>query len=195
MKMLKSFVSAATLLAVSMNVSAGWLLNGETSSVHFVSVKKEQVAEVHHFKTLTGSINEKGRMIVDIDLASVETGIGIRNQRMQEMLFEVTTFKKAIIKADLSKVLEKHVKKGMAAQFAISQKASLTLHGKVKEIDVDLLVSYDGDKTLTASVTKPILVMAKDFDLDGGVMALQKVAGLPGITQAVPVNANLVFTQ
>lgn len=195
MKMLKSFVSAATLLAVTMNVNAGWMLNGETSSVHFVSVKKEHIAETHHFKSLSGTINEKGRMIVDIDLASVETGIGIRNQRMQEMLFEVTTFKKAIIKADLSDVLAKHVMQGKASQFTTTQKASLTLHGKVKPIDVELLVSYDGDNTLMASVTKPILVKAKDFDLDGGVMALQKVAGLPGITQVVPVNASLVFTQ
>ncbi|MCY7295654.1 YceI family protein [Alteromonas sp. a30] len=195
MKMCNKLVSVVALLAASMNVNAGWMLDNDASSVHFISVKKEQIAEVHQFKQLAGKIDEKGMMVVDIDLTSVETGIPIRNQRMQEMLFEVSQFKTAIIKSDLSELLRKNVVTGKAVQFTATQKATLTLHGKVKAIDVELLVSYDGVGSLSASVTKPIVVQAKDFDLGDGVMALQKVAGLSGITLAVPVNANLVFSQ
>jgi len=185
--------TAVALSALSTQVWAGWKLNGDESSVHFISVKSEQVAEVHHFKTLSGDI-EQGKLTLDIDLASVETNIGIRNERMQKMLFEVANFKSATLTADLSGVMQK-LKQGKPGVWNVTQPATLALHGKTKNLDVALMVTYDGNSALTASITKPLVIQAADFALEGGVAALQKIAGLPGITRAVPVNASLLFVK
>lgn len=193
MKMFKSLLPISLLFVLSMNAYAGWQLKADDSSVHFISVKKEHVAETHHFKHIEGSINDAGNFSIKIDLASVETGIDIRNQRMQNMLFDVANFKHAEISADLSALLASKLKKGKPTQFNTKQAAKLSLHGQSKQITIELLVSYDGKSQLTASVTKPILIKAKDFGLEEGIAALQKIAGLPGITKTVPVSANLVF--
>lgn len=193
--MIKSLASAATLFALSLNAYADWHLKSDLSSVHFVSVKKEHVAEIHHFKKLSGAIDDDGKLLISIDLASVETGIEIRNQRMRDMLFNISNFRSARITADLSDLLKETIKSGKAIQFTTTQQAQLSLHGHDKNIDIHLLVSYDGGKRLSASVTQPILIKAQEFGLEAGVKALQKVAGLPGITTTVPVNANLVFSK
>lgn len=193
MKLIKRVGVAFALSALSVNAWAGWMLNSEASSVHFISVKKEHIAEVHHFTSLSGQINQ-GTLTLNIDLSSVETNIGIRNERMQKMLFDVANFSNATLTADLSGLMQ-NFKAEKAGVWNVTQPATLSLHGKTKTLDVSLLITYDGTGSLTASVTKPIILQAADFALEDGVMALQKIAGLPGITKAVPVNANLVFTQ
>lgn len=193
--MFKSLLTSAALIAFSMNAYADWHLKSDLSSVHFVSVKKEHIAETHHFKKVIGSIDNAGKLLISIDLASVETGIEIRNKRMRDMLFDLANFKSARITADLSDVLTETIKSGKAIQFTTTQSATLSLHGIDKEINVHLLVSYDGGKKLSASVTQPILIKAREFGLEGGVKALQKIAGLPSITTTVPVNASLVFSK
>lgn len=189
----KLVVAAVALGAFSVQAWAGWKLNGDESSVHFVSVKSEQIAEVHHFKTVTGNI-EQGKLTVNIDLGSVETNIGIRNERMQKMLFDVANFQSAILNADVSGVMQ-NLKKGKPGVWNVTQPATLALHGKTQNLDVALLVTYDGNNALTASITRPLVIQAADFALEDGVAALQKIAGLPGITRAVPVNASLVFVK
>lgn len=193
MNLVKLLGTTVVLGAISVNAWADWKLNSNESSVHFISVKKQHIAEVHHFKSLSGDI-EQGKLTLDIDLASVETNIGIRNERMQKMLFEVANFASATLTADLSGLMEQFTK-GTPGVWNITQPATLALHGKAKNIDVSLLVTYDGKAALTASVTQPIVLQATDFALEEGVLALQKIAGLPSITRAIPVNANLVFNK
>ncbi|UAA38901.1 YceI family protein [Paraneptunicella aestuarii] len=192
MKNIRS-VLALTLTLATLPSWAGWKLEPELSSVDFVSVKKEHIAETHHFKKLTGAISDSGKLMVNIDLASVETGIGIRNERMQNMLFEVAEFQKAVLSSDVSEVLAELTKDGSSKQLITTQQATLVLHGKKQAIEVKLLLTFDGNNKVTASVITPILIHAKDFDLEAGVIALQEIAGLSGITKTVPVTANLVF--
>ena len=68
--------------------AADWELQSKTSQLNFISIKNNSIAEVHDFTTLSGSINKKGEAVLTISLPSVETSIGIRNERMKEHLFE-----------------------------------------------------------------------------------------------------------
>ena len=132
--MFKSLAIAAFSLSsilVAPLASANWQVNNEQSNVSFVSIKKNSVAEAHHFKNVSGTLNEQGQFKLMIDLTSVETLIPIRNERMTKLLFETAKFPNAVLTADLSKALltlkpGQHVLKGL--------KAELDFHGNKKQL-------------------------------------------------------------
>ncbi len=80
----KSLLLSALCFSAS-QVYADWQLEADQSHIHFVSIKKAQVGEVHTFKQLSGSIDESGKAAITIQLDSVETQVPIRNERMREM--------------------------------------------------------------------------------------------------------------
>ena len=88
-------------LAVPSITSAHWSLNNEASTLSFVTVKAEHVAEVHTFDVLSGEIDDDGNVDITIELASVNTLIPIRNERMQAMLFETNLFPQGNIEAQI----------------------------------------------------------------------------------------------
>jgi len=169
--------------------SGEWLLDGSRSDVNFVSVKKESVAEVHHFKGLSGVIQEHHAEIA-IDLSSIESGIAIRNQRMQSMLFEVVRFASAKVSVDLSGVNYEALKVGESVTLQLP--LLLDLHGIKRPVvaDVQLIAVADG---LLVTSRQPVIVKAAEFGLDGGIEALRQIASLPSITHAVPVFFHLQF--
>jgi len=78
-------VSASTVLAGGHGPS--WNLSNADSKVAFGSVKADVVGEVHQFGSVSGNMNDNGVATIEIDLASVNTNIDIRNERMQEHVF------------------------------------------------------------------------------------------------------------
>lgn len=82
-------------------LDGAWVLDGDRSQVSFITVKAGQVAEVHHFAELSGSVSADGGATVEIDLASVETNVDIRNERMRDILFQVAEFPQAEVSATL----------------------------------------------------------------------------------------------
>ena len=64
-----------------------WSVSADESKIAFASIKKDKVGEVHHFKTISGGVSADGAAKIEIDLASVETWIDIRNERMGEHVF------------------------------------------------------------------------------------------------------------
>lgn len=189
--MLKRLIGAA-ILASAFSTHAAMQLNNDTSRVNFVSVKKNTIAEAHHFKNVSGKLSNTGVLTVEIDLSSVETNIAIRNQRMQTMLFNTAKFAKASLNANIQKQLAS-VKLGQSKAF--TSDATLKLHGIEKKITVSALVSKQSNGELVISSMMPIIINAKDFNLSSGIDALQKIAGLPSIAHGVPVSFVLHFAQ
>ena len=168
----------------------GWALIAAESDINFVSVKKEKVAEVHHFTGLSGSV-EGDRASISIDLASIESGIDIRNERMKSMLFDVATFAAASITADLAAIDFKLLKAGEALSTTLP--LTLDLHGVSKKLSARVQVAALAGGRLLVTSREPVIIQASDFELDGGIEALREVAKLPGIAQAVPVSFHLQF--
>lgn len=48
------------------------------------------MGEVNHFETVRGTVKQDGTVAISIDLASVETTIDIRNERMMKFVFGAT---------------------------------------------------------------------------------------------------------
>lgn len=184
-------ITLAPLLA--MNTSyAHWSLDNEASNLSFVTVKADNVAEVHSFDSLSGSIDDEGAVKISIELASVNTMIQIRNERMQAMLFETAMFPNADISATIN----------MAALTAMAPGASVTrqveftisLHGSSNSYMADVMI-VRLEHGAVATTMKPIVVMADSFGLTAGVEQLREVAGLSRISNAVPVSFSVVFSE
>lgn len=188
---MKKYALILAMIMLSPSVLADWTLHNEQSSVNFISVKKSSIAEVHGFKVLSGAVSDNGKVSLNIDLSSVETNIGIRNDRMQSMLFEVSKYSQANITGTVNVERVKKMKAGETHQESVTFK--LSLHGVEKSISTKVAVTKLAENKVMVSSLKPIVVNAADFGLTAGVDALMKVAGLPSISMAVPVTFNLLF--
>lgn len=171
---------------------AQWGLDNDASTLSFVTIKADHVAEVHSFDRLAGSISAGGTVDVEIELASVNTLIPIRNERMQAMLFETGMFPRAMISAEVDIDALAALAPGAFSTQTVS--FSLNMHGFERSYTAEVRVARL-ESGLQASTIKPILVNAADHGLIDGVEALREVAGLPSISRAVPVSFTLTFVE
>lgn len=183
-------LTLAAMLCSGGVCAASWKLDPAQSTLNFISIKNTGVAETHRFTELSGSIGEQGEVNVAIALASVDTLIQIRDQRMRELLFNTATFPQATLTA----AVEADVLKALAEGETVSMEVPVTLalHGEEKSLRVPVVASRQDDSLRVLSA-RPVVVNAADFGLTGGIAALQKIAGLQSIATAVPVTINLVF--
>jgi len=192
--MIKLRVFALVLLAgLSLGAQADWQLEAEDSALFFVSIKSGSVAEIHRFKALDGRVDKTGKLELVIDLASVDTAIEIRDERMREHLFNTEQYAQATLAAELNASEYKGLKPGESVR--IEPGLNLSLHGESQALDASLTVTKAADGSLRVTTRKPVIVNAGDFALTEGVEKLRELAGLPSIAQAVPVTAELVFTK
>ena len=189
---LKSIFCFVTVFFLASSASAHWELDNNSSTLSFVTVKADHVGEVHTFDQLSGDINDDGSVQITIELASVNTLIDIRNERMQNMLFETNLFPQATISGEID--LDAVAAMDAGVSQAISVDFDLAIHGESSSYTADVLVTRTESGVL-ASTVKPIIVMADTHGLVSGVEALREVAGLPSISRAVPVSFNVAFEQ
>ena len=189
---LKSIFCFITVFFLASSVSAHWELDNNSSTLSFVTVKADHVGEVHTFDQLSGDINDDGSVQITIELASVNTLIDIRNERMQNMLFETNLFPQATITGEID--LDAVAAMDAGVSQAISVDFDLAIHGETSSYTAGVLVTRTESGVL-ASTLKPIIVMADTYGLVSGVEALREVAGLPSISRAVPVSFNVIFEQ
>jgi len=177
---------------LSFPVFAQWQLNNEGSTVSFTTIKKQQIAENHHFETVAASISEQGKVQVEIDLTSVNTNIGIRDERMKEHLFNTSTFPKATFSTQLAADQVSSLTVGNSEKLQVE--GTIDLHGQSQKITAEVLVTKVNEQRLLVASLQPLLIKAQDFDLVAGINKLQELAGLPSITHTVSVNFVLNFT-
>ena len=171
-------------------VQADWTVS-DSSRIGFVSIKNNRIGENNAFERVSGSISESGQVAVSVDLSSVETGIGIRNERLQKMLFEVASFPTASIDAALSDIQIAALRAGGARAESVS--VNISLHGKTVSKTVNVSVSSPGGD-VRVTTTQPIVITAQEFGLESGVAALQQIAGLNAISRSIPVTVDLRLT-
>ena len=192
----KSLQARLTALSVAVlfagAAQAHWSLDNDASTLSFVTVKAEHVAEVHTFDSLSGTIGDDGGVEITIELASVNTMIPIRNERIQEMLFETNLFPDGIITGsiDLDALTDMDAGSSVARQIDFE----LSLHGQSVALAVDVQITRTGEGVIVSTL-KPLVVMADSFALTAGVEMLREVAGLPSISRAVPVSFTVVFEE
>ena len=192
--MAKSMFPKLVILLSAMGVmapaQANWTLS-ESSRIGFVSIKNNSIGENNAFERVSGSISQSGQVSVSVDLSSVETGVGIRNERLQKMLFEVASFPTATIDAALTDKQIAALGAGGAQTESVG--VSISLHGKTVSKVANLSVSASGGE-VRVMTTQPIVITAQEFGLEAGVAALQQIAGLNAISRSIPVTVDLRLT-
>lgn len=181
------------LLILSPYVSADWQLNGKESVLNFASTKNAAVTELHTFQSISGElVGDKGKLT--IDLATVDTQIAIRNDRMKEHLFEIVKYPQATVQLKLDpEALEALEEPGSLVDMPVV--AAVDMHGIKKDINAKLRVIKLTDTKMVASTLEPILLMPADFGMQAGLNKLMEIAKLTSIGSAVPVTFSLVFEQ
>ena len=186
----KLLILCATCMG-SLSANADWQLVNKDSQLSFVSIKAAHIAERHTFTALSGNVKEDGTAQLSVDLASVNTGIEIRDQRMRDLLFSVADFPSA----DFTTALDL----APVSALAIGAQTNLLVQGKlrVQEIVVDVETEISAvklaDNRLVVATTQPLLLSASALGLADGIERLRAIANLPSISLAVPVTFQLLF--
>lgn len=185
---------AATLLAMTFSagsVLADWTLDPARSHLTFISIKAKNVAEVHVFKEMSGSVGADGKVSVTLMLDSVDTLVPIRNERMREFLFETTDYKEAVLDATIDPEAISGMNTGDIA--TITAEGNLSLHGQVQQMTMVMQAAKVADNTVMVAGTKPLVIDAAKFGMSEGVEKLREIAGLDSISNAVPVTYVMTF--
>jgi polyisoprenoid-binding protein YceI len=191
--MKKYSVIMFVLLTFSSNLFAQWDLLSEESTLSFVSIKKGVVAEVSQFNQFKGMINKNGEVSIAIDLSSVDTKIGIRDQRIKNKLFETSKYSHATLKGKVD--IDRAENMNVGEYYTDIATLQLSLHGTEKSVSSEVtIIKLNDDKWLVSSA-KPVIINAADFSLVDGVNTLRALAGLSSIAMAIPVTFELVFSQ
>lgn len=169
-----------------------WTLDNDASRLSFVTVKADHVAEIHTFDLLSGSISSSGQAEITIELISINTLIPIRDERMQNLLFETSIFPEATVSANVD--VGRISSLGAGESLVQALEFQLSLHGDSNSYNTDVLITRTANGVV-ATTLSPIIVNADSYDLAGGVEALREVAGLPSISKAVPVNFTVTFNR
>ena len=180
----------AYLIFTGVSASAQWSLDNDASVLSFVTVKAEHIAEAHTFTSLNGSLGADGQLSVEVQLASVDTLVPIRNERMREMLFEIDVFPVASLSAEVD--LEELSLLGVGGWVDQEIPLTLVLHGITVGMEAAVRITQlDGG--YSASLLTPLILSADNVGLAVGVEKLRQVAGLPSISRSVPVSFNVTF--
>jgi polyisoprenoid-binding protein YceI len=172
-------------------VLAGWDLDPQRSHLAFISIKAKDVAEVHSFQEMAGSIDDAGQVKASMMLDSVETLIPVRNERMREFLFKTADYKDATLTARIDPALINGMQTGDIAQ--IQAEGELSLHGQTQPMILEVQAAKVSDDTVMVASVKPLVIDAEKFGMSDGVEKLREIAGLDSISNAVPVSFVMTF--
>jgi polyisoprenoid-binding protein YceI len=175
------------------NAQSQWQLLNEASQLNFISTKAVHIAESHTFTKLQGSVSDTGQANLTIDLASVETMIPIRNERMGTMLFEIASFPTAEFTAQVD--LETFNQLSVGAMRDMALNGELSLRSTTLPLTANVRVIKLNGNRVQIQTLKPAILNANSLSVVEGIEKLRNVAGLPSISHSVPVTFSLIFQQ
>lgn len=186
-------ISLLITAATSLPTLAAWKLDNSSSLLSFISVKNAAIAETHSFSKLAGNIDEQAQVNISVDLASVNTNIAIRDERMKKFVFESNKYSSAKFTTQLDKLLLKTLKVGQDKKLSIN--GTLDFHGQQQDVIIAVsVVKLTADKILVNTI-QPFFIKADAFDVVTGINKLKELASLPSIDYVVPVSFSVTFSR
>lgn len=172
-------------------IEGAWEVDSEASELSYVSIKQGEIAETNTFETVTGTVQGNGEATVEIDLASVSTGVDIRNERMRDIFFSVADNPKATVTATVDPATFEALAVGESADTTLD--GTLSLAGVEAPFQAEVSVTRAGPDRVIAVTDKPVIIEAGRFELADELAELQELAGLDSITPVVPVTFSITF--
>ncbi len=192
MKYFTSLLCGAALMMATPVFAGGavWKSVEDQSRVAFGSVKNDTNGEVHHFNTVSGTVKDTGELKLTVDLASIETNIDIRNERITKHVFQEGKAQ-AVITGEIEMDEINSIKQGETKVLEIQ--ATLAFAGIENDIDVEMLVARLSDDRVLVTTADFMMLSTDDLGIDDGINVLQQLAKLSGITRVTPVAIRMVF--
>lgn len=173
-----------------------WAIDAKQSNIHFVTTKAGQpgvggIDEVQSFSSFSGGLSPQGQIRLAIDLASVKTGVDIRDERIQNMLFNVKATPQAVFTAQLgAAALRDMARPGLQN---VEVDGQLSIAGQSKPVKAMLQINRLNAGQVSVATRAPIVVNASDFGLRPGVEAMREIMGLNFLSASAPVTFNLLL--
>lgn len=168
-----------------------WAIDPKASHLSYVSIKAGEIAEANRFDTVSGGVSADGTARLEVALASVNTGIEIRDQRMRDIFFQVAEFPTAVVTAQLDPAQFAALDVGTAMVQPLT--AKLELKGMEADVDTRVQVARVSEDRVIATTIQPIIITTDMFGLTDELGELRALAQLPSISPAVPVTFTLAF--
>lgn len=168
-----------------------WTLDPAASRLVYVSVKAGEVAESNRFAGLSGSVTADGTASLAIDLASVDTGVEIRDERMREVFFAVAENPSATVTTQFDPARFAGLAVGQSVTRPLT--AEVTIKGAAADVTTEVMVTRVAEDRVLVVPTAPVIVSTDMFGLTDELGELRALAQLPSITPAVPVTFTLMF--
>lgn len=168
-----------------------WAVDPAGSHLAYVSIKSGEIAETNRFEKLAGMVSSDGAARIEIDLASVNTGVEIRDTRMRDIFFEVTDYPSAVVTAQLDPASFTSLEVGDVKVQPLA--AKVALKGMEADVEGEVQVARISENRVLAATTRPILITTDMFGLTDELGELRALAQLPSISPAVPVTFTLTF--
>lgn len=186
-------IAVAALLAASFTASAAWQVDSTQSSLDFVSVKNDIIAETHQFSQLSGQWQADGTVSISIPVSSLQTHIPIRDERIWEFVLNAEQY--PAIKAT-AKVTPETVNKLAVGQSAtLETSIGLTVLTETLPVNAKVKITKLTDSAILVSTVAPVMLNTDNLKLTSGIKKLQEVAGLNSISPMVPVTFSVTFQQ
>ncbi|MDC9724938.1 MAG: YceI family protein [Gammaproteobacteria bacterium] len=186
-----AIIISTFLVSIMSAHAAEWVVDADKSQLNFISIKKEKIAEVHQFDKFQGQLDSQGKFELNIDLASVDTHIAVRDERMKKHFFNIDSFATATLTSAIDLSILDAIAQGASAPLVID--ANLELHGEIKTVQLNVIITRLVGAKLSVVSTQPVIINVADFSLVSGVNKLMELAKLPSISHAVPVSFYLTL--
>lgn len=174
-----------------------WQINLPSSSLTFNTTKSGVagvggVTETMRFNHFKGGMDAQGNIQLHIDLASVDSGIAIRDERLQTMFWQVATHPNVNFTAKVKPEDLQKINAGKAS-LTVTVAGQLTMAGQSKPIQAELHVTPLHNKRII-STRRAVVINAGDFGMTEGVEALRAIMGLTYLSTSAPVTFQLELT-
>lgn len=187
-----SLVAACSQAAEDAPASV-WTIETAASQLSFISTKLGDIEEEHEVPGLSGEISADGVFSIDIALATHESFIDIRNERMAEHLFQTAQYPVATASGQLE--MRQFMSLANGASRTASLPFQLDMVGQSIALRAEVEVTRVSEDLVRVSTVEPITVEAADLGLVDGINTLRELAGLDSINTDVPVSFTLEFAR
>ena len=193
----KAMLGAAAIFVASSLFSsaalADWTLDAGNSNISYGTVKNDMIGESNTFKTISGYLNNNGQINIDIDLASIDTLIEIRDGRMRDIVFKVSENATAKLRGDIN--LKDHDNQEIGTSRVIETTFSIAYVGQNIDHDVQLLVTRLAENKVMVTPHGVMFIDADDYDLLDAIEILRNLAGLDTIASVISMGFYLSFVK
>jgi hypothetical protein len=181
-----------TMLFVS-QAFAEWTLDAANSNISYGTIKNSMIGESNTFKTISGTIDDNGHINIEIALASVDTQLELRDQRMRDIVFKVAENVSAKLTGDMN--LQAHQDQEIGTSRVIEATIGLELVGEKLEHDVMLVITRLAENKVMVTPHGVMFIDADEYELLDAIEELRNLAGLDSIASVVPMSFYLTFTK